>query len=460
MLPVYCQHFGLKREPFSISPDPSFLYMGDSHEEALAQLVYGIKTRRGFAVLTGEVGTGKTTLIHRLMDELNGSVKTAYVFNMITSAKDLLRYVCEKFGIIDSLESREDVHDYLSLFERFLFRSQENGDNVALIIDEAQNLTTEVLENIRLLSNFETPRAKLLQILLVGQPELAVRLNTPELRQIKQRVALRHHLSNLDSAECTKYISTRLEIAGASVSLFASDALAAVYDYSNGIPRIINILCDNGLLAAYASRQPMVDGKMIREISRSLNFTAFAGRNRSDFKDSVISSPTPAPSKPREFDVQLSAPMLASPRIQPASQQIVNGEPLHRTVVRGDIPEVKCRTFAPFPKKDLERDGIFVVGESKVVPVPARLFDEMIRALTDAMGPMAPLVVREHVAAMGESEKTFPKKRLPQLVDRTSQEILVETSRIEFQRFMEEEIRRIDLPSGEITETGQAISRS
>ena len=143
MLPVYCEHFGLIREPFNITPDPSFLYLSESHREALAQLVYGIKSRRGFVVLTGEVGTGKTTLIQSLLEELNGSTKTALIFNMIVSPKDLLRYVCEKFGLVSDRENERDVHDYLSLLERFLLDSYRNGDNVAVIIDEAQNLSTE-----------------------------------------------------------------------------------------------------------------------------------------------------------------------------------------------------------------------------------------------------------------------------------------------------------------------------
>ena len=145
MLPIYCEHFGLTREPFNITPDPSFLYLSEGHREALAQLVYGIKSRRGFVVLTGEVGTGKTTLIQSLLEELNGSTKTALIFNMIVSPKDLLRYVCEKFGLVSDRENERDVHDYLSLLERFLLDSYRNGDNVAVIIDEAQNLSTEVL---------------------------------------------------------------------------------------------------------------------------------------------------------------------------------------------------------------------------------------------------------------------------------------------------------------------------
>ena len=215
MLPIYCKHFGLIREPFSITADPTFLYLSESHEEALSQLVYGIRSRRGLVVLTGEVGTGKTTLIQRLLEEVHSATKTAYVFNMIIGPEDLFRYICEKFGITDSLESGRGVHDYINVLERFLLQSNDSGKNVALIIDEAQNLNgPRIREHFRLLSNFEKAHEKLIQILLVGQPELGIRLNAPELRQVKQRVALRHDLRPLSSVECKKYIRKRLEIAG------------------------------------------------------------------------------------------------------------------------------------------------------------------------------------------------------------------------------------------------------
>jgi general secretion pathway protein A len=274
MVPPYCKHFGLAREPFNITPDPSFLYLSESHKEALAQLVYGIRTRRGFVVLTGEVGTGKTTLIQCLLDELNGTTKTALIFNMVVSPEDLLLYVCEKFDLLVNQGNHRDSHDYANRLERFLLESYQNGTNVALIIDEAQNLSSEVLENVRLLSNFETARDKLLQILLVGQPELGARLNEAKMRQIKQRVALRHHLSPLNLAECKEYIAKRLEIAGGAISLFTVGTIEAVHNYSGGIPRLINILCDNGLLTAYAVRKPSIESWMISEVAQDLQIAA------------------------------------------------------------------------------------------------------------------------------------------------------------------------------------------
>ncbi len=274
---VYQSHFGLVRDPFNITPDPSFLYPSASHREALAQLVYGIKARKGFVVLTGEVGTGKTTLIHALLRELDGAVKTALIFNIIESPKDLMRYLCGELGLTTPQEGKREVRDYLSILNEFLLSTYRGGGNVSLIIDEAQNLSTEVLESIRLLSNFETSRDKLIQILMVGQPELSQRLNTPELRQLKQRVVLRYQLKPLTSAECSEYISNRIETAGGSPLVFRPKAVESIYLYSSGTPRLINILCDNGMLSAYAAGRKDVDDVVIEEIAKDLCLTDLRG---------------------------------------------------------------------------------------------------------------------------------------------------------------------------------------
>ena len=206
MLPVYSSYFGLKEAPFNITPDPSFLFTSASHQEGLAQLRYGIEARRGFIVLTGEVGTGKTTLIQALMGRIGQDTTTALIFSAIANPNDLLRYVCEEFNLIEPMQALGDAHDYIYRLNEFLLGDYRRGRNAALIIDEAQNLSPEVLESVRLLSNFETTKDKLLQILLVGQPELNDRLNAPQLRQLKQRITLRHHLRPLSASECQQYI--------------------------------------------------------------------------------------------------------------------------------------------------------------------------------------------------------------------------------------------------------------
>jgi type II secretory pathway predicted ATPase ExeA len=437
MLPVYCKHFGLIREPFSITADPNFLYLSESHEEALSQLVYGIRSRRGLVVLTGEVGTGKTTLIQRLLEEVHSTTKTAYVFNMILGPEDLFRYICEKFGIIDSLEGRQGIHDYISLLERFLHQSNDAGENVALIIDEAQNLNADVLEYIRLLSNFEKAHEKLLQILLVGQPELGIHLNAPELRQVKQRVALRHDLQPLSWDECKKYIAKRLEIAGGSVSLFTGNALITVSDHSNGIPRLINVLCDNGLLAAYASRHPVVESEMIDEVARSLKLT-LVRRIVSPISKNVPRETNGRESRfSRTSDIQQSVQLGATNRAEQCddlkqSDSLLEIDP-HLIEMRR-LPLIDERQKANVsPKVRSERDAVSPL-----------FFEQMIRVLTDAIGPMALFIVRENVADMGESETAFPKVRLQQLIERASREILLESLRLDFQEVMQAEIGKIE----------------
>ena len=436
MLPIYCDHFGLTREPFNITPDPSFLYLSDSHTEALAQLVYGITARRGFVVLTGEVGTGKTTLIQCLLDELNGTTKTALIFNMVVSPEDLLRYVCEKFGLVTNQDNHKQLHDYISLLERFLLDSYRNGQNVALIIDEAQNLSAEVLENLRLLSNFETAREKLLQILLVGQPELGNRLNGADVRQLKQRVALRHHLSPLNRAECEKYIAKRLEIAGGSLSLFSRAAIAAVHSYSTGIPRLVNILCDNGLLTAYALRKASVEASMIAEVARDLQLIV-SQRNVVTGGEAVVIKPKETSSRERkdggfQFIEQQAKSMFEQfcAKVAPSSGPTISGDPKSTNKALHD------------PKQPESR--VSTAAQSGSDTVSSAVFVRMNFALTEAMGPMASMVIRDQVSALGGSLVAFPKSRLAELVELVSQEILEESLKIRFKQTMFEEIPTIN----------------
>jgi general secretion pathway protein A len=437
MLPIYCEHFKLKREPFNITPDPGFLYLSGSHKEALAQLVYGIKGRRGFVVLTGEVGTGKTTLIHCLLNELNGNTKTAMVFNMVVSAKDLLQYVCEKFGIFSPQDTHKEIHDYLYALEQFLIESYRDGKNAALIIDEAQNLSTEVLENVRLLSNFETANDKLLQIFLVGQPELGVRLNASELRQLKQRIALRHHLRPLNLTECKDYIARRLEVAEGDISLFTPDAVESIHEYSGGIPRLVNILCDNGLLTAYALRKAAVDSPMIEEVARDLQLPATL---RSSKNPSIGAAITHIPfDSDRRTDSAHSVDARtgkAGPVRTPANS--INEIHPNRLVPHNSDNKAAANdnVFAP---KNIRSKG----GPNAGV-VSARFLDFMVNVLTEAMGPMAGVILYEQIAAMGESVNEFPKRRLAELIEESTREILSESEKANCKRVMLEGIRGIE----------------
>jgi general secretion pathway protein A len=404
---LYQMHFGLLQAPFNITPDPSFLYLSASHREALAQLSYGIRARKGFVVLTGEVGTGKTTLIHTLLNDLNGSVQTALIFNTLVSPTDLLRSVCEEFGLIESKRPIQEIHDYLVSLNEFLLECYRKGENCALIIDEAQNLSAEVLESIRLLSNFETSKDKLLQILLVGQPELALRLNSPELRQLKQRVMLRHHLRVLSLQECCEYVSNRLKVAGADRAIFTPHALESVYSYSSGIPRIVNVLCDNALLNAYALGRKEIEAGIIREVAEDLNITTNAEARFKSIRQ-VVNNPN--------GNVSAQGPSAGSVETRSG---VVRLEP-------------KPLVFKQPPK-----------SLSSTASVPIAFLDALAAVLTEAMGPMAKIVLRDQLKILGESYERFPNTKVEMLLESVSREILDQGMREQFRKRMLERIRTL-----------------
>lgn len=258
---MYLRFYGLKEKPFNPTPDPRFLYLTAAHREALAQLEYGVKERRGFMVLIGEVGTGKTTLLRTLLDRLDSTTETAFVFNSMMSFDQILAYIVEDFGIVGAKDSH--AHRLVAL-NHFLIERVRRGLNTVLIIDEAQNLDTASLEQVRLLSNFETTNEKLLQILLVGQPELKTKLALPELQQLKQRVGVRCQIPPLTIEETRAYIRTRLRIAGArDLGLFTEPAIDRLWAYSGGIPRLINTVCDHSLLFGYADQKRRIDQRVV-----------------------------------------------------------------------------------------------------------------------------------------------------------------------------------------------------
>ena len=264
---MYKTFFSLSRNPFEISPDPYFLFPSDRHKDALASIYYGIRRRKGFVVMTGEVGTGKTLLVRCLLELLNRQqVSFANVFNPLLSGAEFLRYVVGDLGLKSPDNSKSSL---LASLNEFLIGRYRKGLCTVLIVDEAQCLLPEVLEEIRLLTNLETPQEKLLQILLVGQPELEERLDSPELRQLKQRIALRSRLEAFDDRETREYIVQRLRRAGmaeGAESVFPADTISAVYQYSRGIPRLINTLCENALIVAFARQTKRVGPDMVREV--------------------------------------------------------------------------------------------------------------------------------------------------------------------------------------------------
>jgi len=252
---MYARHFGLSAEPFSLTPDPAFLYLSPGHREALAALKVGLLRRCGLMLMTGEVGSGKTTLLYALLSEMEPSIRTAYVANTRVSFVDLLRLALGDFGVAtDSI----DKVGLLNALHTFLHQCAADGTSAALVVDEAQNLDDDAFEDLRLLSNFERFDAKLLQIILVGQPELEGKLARPNLRQIEERIAVRASIEPLSRTESAKYIDHRLRQVGGSVELFTLPALARIVRAAAGIPRRINILCDSALMFAYAREEPQV----------------------------------------------------------------------------------------------------------------------------------------------------------------------------------------------------------
>ena len=400
---TYREHFGLKQEPFNITADPAFLYLSRSHREALAQLSYGIKARKGFVVLTGEVGTGKTTLINGLLDELDSDTRTALIFSHIANPFDLLRYTCNEFGLRSPQHSRDDFYEYLALLNDYLFESYRSGKNCALIIDEAQNLSPEVLESVRLLSNFETSKDKLLQILLVGQPELSDRLNSQELRQLKQRVTVRYQLRSLTLKECQAYISSRLQVAGGDPLLFTPKAVEVIYACSGGIPRVINVMCDGALMTAYGLRKTYIDDSLIRQVAEDLQIggSVFSGEK---VTRETTNSTTPITRKIPSQPQDVSESILQQPSVKVAES----------AGTRSDF-------------------------------VPRIVFDELSVILVDAMGPMASIVLKDRVASLGESLDRFPEDKLKALIELVSDEILDPSMRQDFQNLVQERvIPRID----------------
>jgi general secretion pathway protein A len=266
---MYNAFFGLDADPFRINPDPRFLFLSESHREALATLVYAIRERKGFIVLTGEVGTGKTTILNALLAQLDPKVQTAFVFNTALGTEDFFAYLFEELELEPVEPFRKST--VLKRLNDYLIDRLRRGLQTVLIIDEAQNLNPEVLEEIRMLSNLETPQSKLINIILVGQPELAQKLERPELRQLRQRVELRHVIRPLGAHETERYVVERLLVAGhAKGDLFADGALRALHRYSGGVPRVINVLADNALLVAFAQQAHRVSAAMLREAARDV----------------------------------------------------------------------------------------------------------------------------------------------------------------------------------------------
>ena len=266
---MYRHYFGFAEAPFSIAPDPRYLYLSQRHQEALAHLLYGVNGDGGFVLLTGEIGAGKTTVCRCLLQQIPDACDVAYIFNPKLTVEELLSTICAEFGITCA-PGNTSIKVFVDSINAYLLEAHARGRHTVLIIDEAQNLSAEVLEQMRLLTNLETDERKLLQIILIGQPELALMLERPELRQLRQRIVARYHLGPLTRAEVAAYVRHRLEVSGAQRQLFPARLIGRLYRLSGGVPRVINVLCDRALLGAYVQGKERIDGATLAQAAREV----------------------------------------------------------------------------------------------------------------------------------------------------------------------------------------------
>ena len=405
-------HFGFREMPFGVTPDPHFFYNHPRYLEGLAALVHGIGAKKGFMLVTGEVGTGKTILLRKLMRHLDGGVHFVFVSNSHLTSYGLTELIVQKLSISNKEKSRLEM---LQDLNSYLVQQLKTRRTVALLVDEAQKLGDEALEGLCDLSNLETDEEKLLQIVLVGQPEVAIKLNKPSLRRIKQRITLHHRLYSLQTpTEVDHYIRHRLDSVGYSgPEIFTREALGAIWQYSGGTPRLINILCDKTLAMACLKAKKKVSAYMIMKAAGGL----------------LLEPGLEAPKV--SADAGLFRIKTAAPRISPRRSETNVGE-----------SSVNNRAPTPtttIPLRDSDRVKLSRMA-TKGPAVSLQFFDRMTRAATEAMGPMANRIVVDQISALGESRQAFPQGKLAELILLISVEILNESMRDNFQRTMVREI--------------------
>ena len=405
-------HFGFREMPFGVTPDPRFFYGHALYLEGLAALVHGIEAKKGFMLVTGEVGTGKTILLRKLMRQLEAKVQFIFVSNSHLTSYGLTEMIVQNLGISAKEQSRLEMIQELN---NYLVEQLRSGRTVALLVDEAQKLSDEALEGLCDLSNLETDEEKLLQIVLVGQPEVATKLNKSSLRRIKQRIALHHRLYSLQAPnEVERYIGHRLQIVGyEGPEIFTKEAVEALWQYSGGTPRLINILCDNALAMACGAAKKKVSPYMIMKAAGGL----------------LLEQGTEAPAKMVPPDIGLLRMKTPAPRITQKRAETNGGE-----------GNGNGRPEAPnFPLRQSDRVKLSQFA-TRGPAVSLHFFDRMTRVATEAMGPMANRILGDQISALGESRSAFPQAKLAELILRVSGEILNETMRARFQKTMISEI--------------------
>jgi type II secretory pathway predicted ATPase ExeA len=384
---VYETYYGCRQEPFSLSPDPGFLFAAAPHREALAQLRYLIQERKGFAVITGEVGTGKTMLLRAVMEDVGPKVQTGYVFNPPRTRQELYDAIADELGL--QLDDRSNPARELN---RYFLSTYEAGGTVVLIFDEAQALSIELLEEIRLLTNIETPRAKLVQVILAGQTELDALIDSTELRALRQRLVFRYSLGALGRADAVGYIAARMAAAGAKNSPFTLGACDAVHRFSTGIPRLINVICDNAMLSAYAIDSNTIDEEQIDEVALDLKLVNLPLRRNESRRPLAAIKPPAAETQPL---------------LSPSRPRSLTQEPL--TAVKG--VGVPAHSLAPSARLDFEQP--FSAPE--------------VAAATQPISPLRRANSQERLVTLDESSAvTQPVRRLQPVVSERPLLTLVE----------------------------------
>jgi type II secretory pathway predicted ATPase ExeA len=402
-------HFGLHDMPFGVAPDPRFFFRNYHYNEALDGLADGIKAKKGLLIVTGEVGTGKTILLRKLMRHLEATTRFVFVSTTHLTSDSLIELIVEDLGVSTEGKTRFEIEHGL---KDYLLQQNREAKTVALLIDEAQKLTDGALESLCDLSNLETEQEKLLQIVLVGQPELIVKLRKPALQRIKQRIAIHYQTRALSLAsEVEHYIRHRLRAAGyEGPEIFNQKALDAIWSYSSGTPRLINTLCDNALAMASRAGRKRVSAYVIVKVAAKLMLDRPAdGRTNGASTNGVASNGIARPST-REFGAHTSQ---ATQQAAESLDAFIHQRSNH---VAAPVSAIKERTVA------------------------SQFFDFMARAATEGIGPMAKLIVDDQIADLGESRDSFPQRKLAELIERVSREIFNDTMRARFLDKMEQAV--------------------
>ena len=406
---MFESYFGFRESPFGVTPDPRFFYGNSLYLEGLAALVYGIRAKKGLMLLTGEVGTGKTILLRKLMRQLETSVQFIFISSSHITSYGLVELIIQDLGLAAKEKHRLDMIHELNAY---LLEQQRKGQTVTLLVDEGQNLSEDALEGLCTLSNLETDIEKLLQIILVGQPELTSKLSKPPLRRIRQRIAIHHRLYALQSmSEVENYIHHRLHVVGyEGPEIFNKEAIEAIWYYSAGTPRLINIIADNALAMACDTFRKKVSAYMVMKTASALLLE----------RGSEVA--------------KMGIPELGAAKKAPAPKSVIK-----RTESSDVATKKEDQVRKTFILREIDRQPILPAA-TQPDTVSGQFFDYMTRIATAAMGPMAHLVLRDQISALGESRDAFPQIKLTHLIELVSREILNETMRTRFQKLMFEEI--------------------